>query len=169
MVTDASHPIGSPSVAGVAHSFDSISLDELRRRRSQKWRRFEPDVLPVWVAEMDFPLAEPIREVLETMTARGDTGYTTRTALPEIYAAFAARHHEQEVDPSRISVVLDVMRGVYLALQLFTGPGEPEVPQPPTDLGQTTDAWIAHALASAPPLSKETARRVSAALFGAAP
>jgi cystathionine beta-lyase len=41
-----------------------LSVDELRRRRSVKWRLKDPDVLPLWVAEMDVRLAEPIRVAL---------------------------------------------------------------------------------------------------------
>ena len=33
----------------------------LRARRSDKWTRHPPDVLPAWVAEMDFELAPPIK------------------------------------------------------------------------------------------------------------
>ena len=36
---------------------EDLSLDELRRHRNYKWRAFPPDVLPAFVAEMDFPLA----------------------------------------------------------------------------------------------------------------
>jgi cystathionine beta-lyase len=54
-----------------------LTLDELRQRRSVKWRFKEPDVLPLWVAEMDVRLAEPIRHALAEMVERGDTGYVT--------------------------------------------------------------------------------------------
>ena len=37
-----------------------LSLDELRRRTSVKWRMHAEDVLPLWVAEMDVPLAAPV-------------------------------------------------------------------------------------------------------------
>jgi cystathionine beta-lyase len=53
--------------SAVRNPFDSLSLADLRLRRSQKWRDIEPDVLPVWVSEMDFPLAEPVRDVLLQM------------------------------------------------------------------------------------------------------
>ena len=49
----------------------TLTLDELRQRRSVKWRFKEPDVLPLWVAEMDVRLAEPIRHALAEMVERG--------------------------------------------------------------------------------------------------
>src|SRR6266849_928514 len=39
-------------------------LAVLRRRRSAKWRTYPEDVLPLTIAEMDFPIAEPIAEAL---------------------------------------------------------------------------------------------------------
>ena len=51
------------------------SLEVLRKRTSAKWRTFPEDVLPLPVAEMDFPIAKPIRDVLIDMIKRSDTGY----------------------------------------------------------------------------------------------
>ena len=49
----------------MANPLSALSLEQLRRRTSMKWRRYAADVLPLWVAEMDVPLAEPIVEALE--------------------------------------------------------------------------------------------------------
>ena len=38
-------------------SLRTVELDELRRRRSEKWRKFPGDVLPSHIAEMDFAVA----------------------------------------------------------------------------------------------------------------
>jgi hypothetical protein len=63
-----------------------LTVDELRRRRSVKWRFEEPDVVPLWVAEIDVRLVEPIRHVLAELVERTDTGYVTRDGLPKGYA-----------------------------------------------------------------------------------
>ena len=44
-------------------------------RQSAKWARYPPDVLPAWVAELDFPLAPPVREASAQAVSRDDTGY----------------------------------------------------------------------------------------------
>jgi cysteine-S-conjugate beta-lyase len=90
-----------------------LTLDELRRRRSAKWRFKDRDVLPLWVAEMDVRLAEPIRDALAELVERSDTGYVTWDGLPEAFAAFAARRWGQELNPGRMFVVPDVMRGIF--------------------------------------------------------
>jgi cystathionine beta-lyase len=92
---------------------------------------FPADVLPLWIAEMDYPVAEPIRRVVAEMMARGDTGYPNAAGLPQAYAAFAAERYGLDIDPAMVWPVLDVMRGVYLALQLFTAAGDGVVVNPP--------------------------------------
>ena len=51
-------------------------LDVLRTRTSAKWRLYDADVLPLPVAEMDYPLADPIKAALHAAIDRSDTGYT---------------------------------------------------------------------------------------------
>jgi cysteine-S-conjugate beta-lyase len=111
-------------------AFD-LTLDELRRRRSVKWRFKEPDVLPLWVAEMDVRLAEPICAALAELVERGDTGYVTWEGLAEAYAGFAARRWRQELDPARMFVVPDVMWGIFEVLLVGTEPGDRVVINPP--------------------------------------
>lgn len=97
-----------------------------------KWRTYPEDVLPVWVAEMDVPLAEPVVRAVTDALALGDTGYPAGTAYAEALAAFAAKRWGWDglaVDRTRI--VPDVMLGVVEMLRLVTGPGDPVVVNPP--------------------------------------
>ena len=96
-----------------------------------KWRFKAPDVLPLWVAEMDVHLAEPVRHALAELVERSDTGYVTWDGLAEAYAAFAARRWRQELDPGRMFVVPDVMRGIFEVLLVMTEPGDEVVINPP--------------------------------------
>ena len=50
------------------------ALPELRQRRSHKWRAYPPDVLPAFVAEMDFSLAEPVIAAVTSALGTGDCG-----------------------------------------------------------------------------------------------
>ena len=47
----------------------------LREKRGVKWQRPGPDLIPAWVADMDFPVAPPIRAAITGMLDRGDLGY----------------------------------------------------------------------------------------------
>jgi cysteine-S-conjugate beta-lyase len=111
--------------------FDDLSLDELRARRSVKWRRYPGDVLPAWVAELDFPLAPPVHRALADAVARDDTGYANADGLPAAFAAFAAARWGWEVDPQRTLLVADIMSGVGELLRALTAPGDGVVVNPP--------------------------------------
>jgi cysteine-S-conjugate beta-lyase len=105
--------------------FDAVDLGSLRRRRSEKWARYPPDVLPAFVAEMDFPPAPEISAVLEQAVANGDLGYACAPAsgLGEAFAGFAERRFGWDVEPAAVLAIPDVMVGVAELLRLLTGPG----------------------------------------------
>ena len=117
--------------AGETDPFDDVSLELLRSRRSAKWTRYEPDVLPAFVAEMDFALALPIREVLQTAIARDDTGYAMPGRLAEAFTGFAAERFGWQVDPAGVRLVADVVSGVGELLRALTEPGDGVVVNPP--------------------------------------
>jgi cysteine-S-conjugate beta-lyase len=111
--------------------FDDVSLELLRLRRSAKWSTHPRDVLPAWVAEMDFDLAAPIHETLQAAIARNDAGYPHIGRLPEVFVAFAAARFGWQVEPSRIRACADVMSAVAELLRALTEPGDGVVINPP--------------------------------------
>src|SRR5215212_4913032 len=107
-------------------------LDVLRDRRSAKWRSFDPDVLPLPVAEHDFELALPIAETLRTAVERSDTGYAMAVpGVGEALARFAAARWRWELDPLRVAPVADVGVGAVELLRVLTRPGDRVVVSPP--------------------------------------
>ena len=108
--------------------FNAISLAALRRRRGTKWTRYPPDVLPAWVADMDFDMAEPIRAGLAGMMEANDLGYAPKlpaSGLPEAFAAFAARRFPGwEVAPERMIAIADIVQGIHIAIEAYTRPGD---------------------------------------------
>ncbi|OIK04107.1 MalY/PatB family protein [Streptomyces monashensis] len=110
----------------------ALGLDRLRRRTSMKWRTYPEDVLPLWVAEMDVSLAEPVVRAVTDALALGDTGYPAGTAYAEALAAFAAdRWGWDGIAIERTAIVPDVMLGVVEMIKLVTGPGDPVIVNPP--------------------------------------
>ncbi len=110
----------------------ALPLDRLRERTSAKWRTYGPDVLPLFVAETDFPLAPGIAEALHAAVERGDTGYTPpNSGLREAYADFAARRFGWQPDPDRMRSTCDVMMGVVEVLRAVIAPGDRVVITPP--------------------------------------
>lgn len=105
-----------------------LSLDTLRRRTSMKWRAYPEHVLPLWVAEMDVPLAEPVARAITDAVALGDTGYPAGTAYAEALADFAReRWGWSGVAVERTAIVPDVMLGIVEVVKTLSGPGDPVV------------------------------------------
>lgn len=110
---------------------DALTLAQLRRRKSVKWRLYPEDVLPLWVAELDVPLAPCVHEALAQAVELGDTGYAEPEGLAEAFAGFASRRWDWAVEPSRCFPVADVMTGVVEVLKVLTPPGSGVVICPP--------------------------------------
>lgn len=101
------------------------NLSELQTRTSVKWREFPIDVLPLPVAEMDFPVAEPIRNKLMQMISSSDLGYLG--PIPELglgFQKFAASRWGWELDPLQVRAATDVGVAVVEILRVFTNPGD---------------------------------------------
>ncbi|MFM9370460.1 MalY/PatB family protein [Streptomyces sp. Da 82-17] len=124
---DTSGPAGE-----IANPLEVFTLDQLRRRRSMKWRAHPADVLPLWVAEMDVPLAEPVADALREAVDAGDTGYPAGTEFAESLAGFAVRRWKWDgVAVDRAAMIPDVMMGAVQVLRLVTDPGGPVVVNSP--------------------------------------
>jgi cystathionine beta-lyase len=116
MTSDArSRPGGEDAHVTGGHVDLSVpDLAVLHRRRSEKWATHAPDVLSSTIAEMDFPIAEPVTAALHAAVARHDLGYATAAPprLREAFAAFAARRLGWTVDTEQVTLVPDVMVGL---------------------------------------------------------
>ncbi|KOG42587.1 MalY/PatB family protein [Streptomyces resistomycificus] len=118
--------------SGEPNPLRELTLDRLRCRTSTKWRTYPDDVLPLWVAEMDVPLAGPVRRAVTDALELGDTGYPAGTAYAEALAAFAdKRWGWSGLAVERTSIVPDVMLGVVEMIRLVTGAGDAVVVNPP--------------------------------------
>ena len=103
----------------------ALDLSELRTHRSEKWRAFPKDVLPLPVAEMDFPVADPIRQVLREMIDHSDLGYLG--SIPEMgtaFASFAKRRWGWSADPLQVRIAADVGVGIVEVLRVITKAGD---------------------------------------------
>jgi cysteine-S-conjugate beta-lyase len=109
----------------------TCALDSLRQRRSHKWRVYPEDVLPAFVAEMDFDLAAPIVDAVQAALAIGDLGYGDQGVLGEAFAGFAAARLGWAADPALVYAIPDVMTGLAEVAQALTPPGAGIVINPP--------------------------------------
>ncbi|MEO6309775.1 MAG: aminotransferase class I/II-fold pyridoxal phosphate-dependent enzyme [Leifsonia sp.] len=109
---------------------DPLSL--LRLRTSEKWRTFGEDVLPLFVAEMDYPLAEPIKRALHAAVDRSDSGYVCEhNGFADAFAGFARRRWQWQIDPAHVTTTTDVSVAIVESLRQVIVPGDTVVINPP--------------------------------------
>lgn len=110
--------------------------EEARRALPCKWGSVDVDVLPAWVAEMDFALAPAVEEALLDAVRAGVTGYPAFDGVDDggelgaAYAGFAARHWGHEIDPAWVIPTVDVTAGVRFVLDVLCDPAPMVMPVP---------------------------------------
>ena len=119
--------------------FDSYV--ERRGSRSIKWdgcnAKFgvDPDVemLPMWIADMDFPAPAEVVEATVERAKHGVYGYIiNRTdSFVEAIASWISRRYGWEVKPEWIVFTPGVIPGFNIAYQMFTHPGDGVIVQTP--------------------------------------
>jgi cystathionine beta-lyase len=116
------------------------NFDEIIDRRSTngiKWEQAEaifgePDLLPMWVADMDFRGPQPVIEALRERAAAGVFGYTHRPdSLYEAIAGWVERKHHWTIDKEWICWSPGVIPALKGCIQSFTEPGDRIIIQTP--------------------------------------
>ena len=104
---------------------EGVPLEVLRTRTSEKWSGFDADVLPMPVAEMDFELATPIREVLLNLVNNSDTGYMGKTDhLTKNFTKFAQDRWGWTIDQKQLFLCTDVGVGSIEMARTIVQPGD---------------------------------------------
>jgi cystathionine beta-lyase len=106
----------------------------LRMRTGRKWSAAGADVLPAWIADMDFDPAPAIRRTLEEAIRLGDLGYgpaATTSGVPEAFAAWAQRRWSWQVEPADVMVMPDVVGGIANCIEALTEMGDAILVQTP--------------------------------------
>jgi cystathionine beta-lyase len=114
--------------------FDAVDPAAKRASRGEKWATYPPDALPLWVADMDFALAPPIRRVLERAVATSDLGYPIHPAptdLPDVFAARARERFGWAIEPRSVELLTDVVQGMIVGVDRLSAPGDGVVVQTP--------------------------------------
>jgi cystathionine beta-lyase len=93
---------------------------------SEKWDRWAGrDVLPVWVADMDFRAPDEILAAIRDRVAHGVFGYThAPPGFAPALAAHLGRLHGWEVDPDLVVATPGVVTGLAIAARLLSAPDD---------------------------------------------
>ncbi|MEV4483242.1 MalY/PatB family protein [Micromonospora coxensis] len=112
----------------ITRSFDDLDLADLRQRPGAKWRCVPADVLPAWVADMDFPVADPILDRVRRIAGGADLGYPDWpggvSPLREVFAARMASRYGWHPRADHVREFANVTQAVQVMLHLVTAVGD---------------------------------------------
>ncbi len=104
-----------------------LGHDQLRSRRGAKWNYYPQDVLPAWVADMDYLVAEPVQRAIQAVVETGDYGYPWRQGEHTLASAYVDRMRERfgwEVDVDLVQPVTECVQCMFSTLMTFSEPGD---------------------------------------------
>jgi cystathionine beta-lyase len=119
---------------GLRPGFDDLDRGWLRARGSVKWHRPGPEVLPAWVADMDFPVPAVVADALHAAVDRRDLGYPDWPEGSPLRAAFARRMADRygwTASADRVREQTDLIQCLQLILHLATSKGDAVAVQTP--------------------------------------
>lgn len=112
------------------YNFDSVP--SRRETESLKWNAYDEDVLPAWVADMDFVSPEPVLRALQERVAHGVFGYPRYTAeLRQVIVDRLQERYAWTVQPDALLFYPGVVTAFNLAAQAFAVPDGKVLIQPP--------------------------------------
>jgi cystathionine beta-lyase len=106
----------------------------MRARRGSKWHHYAEDILPAWVADMDFTVPDPVQRAISRVVEERDYGYPWRAKADSLEAAFSARMVERfgwQTDPSLVLPIAELVQALFLTVMAFSDPGDGVVMQTP--------------------------------------
>lgn len=136
-------------------NYDFDQIIERKRTDSIKWQRYGDDVIPLWVADMDFVSPEPIIQALHERVEHRIFGYGgAGKELIEAVQGRLKRLYNWDVLEEHIVFVPGVVTGLNLAFQLFACSGDGVLVQPPVYSHFITDPILRRRELVDPPLTK---------------
>ncbi|MEN1970278.1 MalY/PatB family protein [Lentibacillus sp. N15] len=108
-----------------------------KQTRSVKWDTAEhlfqsKDVLPMWVADMDFKAPQEVLQAIMDRTEHGIFGYTVvDEAVRGAIVNWVAKRHHWHIEPSYLSFSQGVVASLHMAVQAFTEPNDKILIQTP--------------------------------------
>lgn len=105
---------------------DSVKVDKMKALFGRD------DLIPLWVADMDFKSPPAITNALQERVEHGVFGYTFPSeSYTQSIVSWLDRHHRWKVDPGHINFVPGVVKGFAFAIDEFTDKGDKIIIQPP--------------------------------------
>ncbi|QEM83341.1 MalY/PatB family protein [Halomonas binhaiensis] len=108
------------------HHIESLDTERVRPQwPSQKWHTYADDILPLWVADMDFRSPPAVIEAIQQRVAHGVFGYgLVPESLRQALCDWSVSHYGWEIQQDWQHWLPGVVPALHLASLAFTEPGD---------------------------------------------
>lgn len=106
-------------------NFD-VSLADIMKRRmpAMKWRKYDPDVIPLWIADHDFSPPVEVKEAIRDALDTGDVGYADSSEVLQLMAEKVTSVNKISAEPLDVYVTQGVLPVLWLACKFACKPGD---------------------------------------------
>ena len=111
------------------HPIFDLSLKDVAQRRmpARKWRKYDQDVIPLWIADHDFPPPTEVRQAIREALDMSDTGYTDSSETLQLMAEKVTTKNKISASPADVYVTQGVLPTIWLACKFACKPGDEAV------------------------------------------
>jgi aminotransferase len=104
--------------------FNSATVEEWSKSSHLKWTRYPRDVIPLWIASPDFPIAPEIKQALLDAVEAEDLSYSSDTSTKEAMAEKITRFNKITATPDDVMIIQGVDPSIWLAAHNACRPGD---------------------------------------------
>jgi len=105
-------------------SFDKPTIESRLASKGVKWHRDDEDIIPLWLADQDYPLAPPVKEALVKAAKDEFTVYPQDEPLKELITEKIKRYNGFEVPSDQVMMTQGVIPGMWLSAMHACNPGD---------------------------------------------
>lgn len=113
---------------------ETLSARDLYQKQCAKWQQHPSDVLPLWVADMDFPVAQAVREAINEHVATSNFGYPPKDGMPGLSEAVLNRLetlYGVRYEPEHLHMSNSTVTGLFMGVMACSAPGDEVIMQSP--------------------------------------
>ena len=104
--------------------FNSATIEKMLATPHGKWHKYSSDIIPVWLADPDFPVASEIKRALIEAVQNEDLFYRSDFKVREAIAKKVSKRNGLRVIPNDVLITQGVLPSMWLAAQYACQPGD---------------------------------------------
>ena len=104
--------------------FDKPTIQSRLAVRGSKWHRDAPDIIPLWLADQDYPLCPELKDEMRQVIEEEYTAYGSDNDAKAAISEKLKRFNKLDIPPGQVKITTGVTINFWLAIQNACRPGD---------------------------------------------